>query len=65
MSSPTIAHPYEAVVKQNGQPAGPVRLPLVDQQLFIDAFNIRYLGKGLSITGSATAKSQGNEPHSQ
>jgi len=65
MSSPTLAHPCEAVVEQNGQPTGPVRLPLVDQQLFIDAFNTRYQGKGLSITESAIQKSQCNEPHSQ
>jgi hypothetical protein len=51
MSSITTAQPYEAFVNRHGQPTGPVRLPLIDRQLFIDAFNRRYQNAGLSITG--------------
>lgn len=51
MSSITTAQTYEAIISRNGQPTGPVRLPLVDRQLFIDAFNRRYQNAGLSITG--------------
>jgi len=53
MSSITTAQPYEATVNHHGHPTGPVRLPLVDRQLFIDAFNHRYRSAGLSITGYA------------
>jgi len=51
MSSITTPQPYEATVNRHGQPTGPVRLPLIDRQLFIDAFNRRYQKAGLSITG--------------
>ncbi len=54
MSSITTAQSYEATVNHHGHPTGPVRLPLVDRQLFIDAFNHRYRSAGLSITGNAT-----------
>lgn len=49
MSSITTAQAYEAVVSRNGLPTGPVRLPLIDRQSFIDAFNRRYHSAGLSI----------------
>jgi hypothetical protein len=49
MSSITTAQAYEAVVSRNGLPTGPVRLPLIDRQSFIDAFNGRYRSAGLSI----------------
>lgn len=53
MSSITTAQSYEATVNHHGHPTGPVRLPLVDRQLFIDAFNRRYRSAGLSISGYA------------
>jgi len=55
MSSITTAQHYEAIVNRNGQPTGPVRLPMVDRQMFIDAFNRRYQNAGLSITGVASS----------
>ena len=54
MSSISTAQSYEATVNHHGHPTGPVRLPLVDRQLFIDTFNHRYRSAGLSISGYAT-----------
>lgn len=56
MSSITTAQSYEAFVNRHGKPTGPVRLPLIDRQLFIDAFNRRYQKAGLSITGSESSE---------
>lgn len=55
MSSITTAQSYEANVNHHGHPTGPVRLPLVDRQLFIDTFNHRYRNAGFSISGFVTS----------
>jgi hypothetical protein len=62
MSSITTAQSYEAIVSRHGQPTGPVRLPLVDRQLFIDTFNQRYRSTGFSISGkSVPEKAQSHD----
>ncbi|HBJ39088.1 MAG TPA: hypothetical protein DDZ51_30950 [Planctomycetaceae bacterium] len=55
MSSITTAQSYEATVNHHGHPTGPVRLPLVDRQMFIDSFNHRYRSAGFSISGYVAA----------
>ncbi len=55
MSSISTAQSYEATVNHHGHPTGPVRLPLVDRQIFIETFNHRYRSAGFSISGSAVA----------
>jgi hypothetical protein len=49
MSSITTPQAYEAVVQRHGLPTGPVRLPMLDRQSFIEAFNRQYHSAGLSI----------------
>jgi len=51
MSSPTKPQPCEAILRKHGQPTGPVRLPMVDRDFFIDAFNRQYHGTGMTLTG--------------
>lgn len=65
MSSPTKPQPCEAILRKNGQPTGPVRLPMVDREFFIDAFNRRYHGTGMTITGielPSSAGATGDDP---
>lgn len=55
MSSPSKPYPCDAVVCRSGTVTGPIRLPMKDSQLFIDAFNRLYHGAGLSIVGPLSA----------
>ena len=50
-SSPGMMPPtYNAVVQRNDQGIGPIRLPIEQQRQFIDEFNERYRGLGISVS---------------
>ena len=49
-SSPgALPPPYDAIVRRGDQGIGPVRLPLKEQQRFIEDFNRLYRHMGISV----------------
>jgi hypothetical protein len=64
MSSPSRPHRCDAVVRHSGQVTGPIRLPLVDAEMFMADFNRLYRLAGLSVASTVPPPDHRSSPAS-